>query len=163
MPLCAFNCILGLWRKWLVLSQKLFTLFKVYFIKSLFYLKPKFSCLLFSQMLSCFVLTPWNWTYCQDWFWVPLSIPQTPWTCESSQRWERNSLSGSLFCWHKYYFKLLVWPQHHRYRGDMAADMDREEMEEWRTIFNLFDVDGDESITCEVNWIELSLEKKERR
>ena len=33
----------------------------------------------------------------------------------------------------------------------MAADMDPEEMEEWRTIFNLFDVDGDESITCEVN------------
>ena len=32
----------------------------------------------------------------------------------------------------------------------MAADMDPEEMEEWRTIFNLFDVDGDESITCEV-------------
>ena len=29
--------------------------------------------------------------------------------------------------------------------------MDPEEMEEWRTIFNLFDVDGDESITCEVN------------
>ena len=28
--------------------------------------------------------------------------------------------------------------------------MDPEEMEEWRTIFNLFDVDGDESITCEV-------------
>ena len=33
----------------------------------------------------------------------------------------------------------------------MSADMDPEEMEEWRTIFNLFDVDGDESITCEVN------------
>ena len=32
----------------------------------------------------------------------------------------------------------------------MSADMDPEEMEEWRTIFNLFDVDGDESITCEV-------------
>ena len=29
--------------------------------------------------------------------------------------------------------------------------MDPEEMEEWRTIFNLFDVDGDESITCEVS------------
>merc|ERR1719318_2434948 len=31
----------------------------------------------------------------------------------------------------------------------MAVDMEPEEMEEWRTIFNLFDVDGDESITCE--------------
>ena len=27
--------------------------------------------------------------------------------------------------------------------------MDPEEMEEWRTIFNLFDVDGDQSITHE--------------
>ena len=36
-------------------------------------------------------------------------------------------------------------------RQKMSADMDPEEMEEWRTIFNLFDVDGDESITCEVN------------
>ena len=35
-------------------------------------------------------------------------------------------------------------------RQEMSADMDPEEMEEWRTIFNLFDVDGHESITCEV-------------
>ena len=28
--------------------------------------------------------------------------------------------------------------------------MDAEELEEWRTIFNLFDVDGDQSITGEV-------------
>ncbi len=28
--------------------------------------------------------------------------------------------------------------------------MDEEELAEWRTIFNLFDVDGDESITGEV-------------
>ena len=28
--------------------------------------------------------------------------------------------------------------------------MEEEELEEWRTIFNLFDVDGDQSITCEV-------------
>ena len=32
----------------------------------------------------------------------------------------------------------------------MAVDMEPEEMEEWRTIFNLFDVDGDESITSQV-------------
>ena len=31
--------------------------------------------------------------------------------------------------------------------------MDREEMEEWRTIFNLFDVDGDESITSQVETV----------
>jgi hypothetical protein len=31
------------------------------------------------------------------------------------------------------------------------ADMEPEELEEWRTIFNLFDVDGDESITSEVS------------
>ena len=31
----------------------------------------------------------------------------------------------------------------------MAGELDPEELEEWRTIFNLFDVDGDESITCE--------------
>ena len=31
----------------------------------------------------------------------------------------------------------------------MAGELDREELEEWRTIFNLFDVDGDESITCQ--------------
>ena len=31
----------------------------------------------------------------------------------------------------------------------MSADLDPEELEEWRTIFNLFDVDGDESITCQ--------------
>jgi len=31
----------------------------------------------------------------------------------------------------------------------VMADMDPEEMEEWRTIFNLFDVDGDQSITHE--------------
>ena len=31
----------------------------------------------------------------------------------------------------------------------MAADLDPEELEEWRTIFNLFDVDGDQSITCQ--------------
>ena len=29
------------------------------------------------------------------------------------------------------------------------AGMDPEEMEEWRTIFNLFDVDGDQTITHE--------------
>ena len=28
-------------------------------------------------------------------------------------------------------------------------DLELEELEEWRTIFNLFDVDGDQSITCE--------------
>ena len=32
----------------------------------------------------------------------------------------------------------------------MDEDMEEEELEEWRTIFNLFDVDGDQSITCEV-------------
>ena len=31
----------------------------------------------------------------------------------------------------------------------MAAELDPEELEEWRTIFNLFDVDGDQSITCQ--------------
>ena len=31
----------------------------------------------------------------------------------------------------------------------MADELDSEELEEWRTIFNLFDVDGDQSITCE--------------
>ena len=31
----------------------------------------------------------------------------------------------------------------------MAGELDPEELEEWRTIFNLFDVDGDESITCQ--------------
>ena len=31
----------------------------------------------------------------------------------------------------------------------MASDLDAEELEEWRTIFNLFDVDGDQSITCQ--------------
>ena len=31
----------------------------------------------------------------------------------------------------------------------MARELDPEELAEWRTIFNLFDVDGDESITCE--------------
>ena len=31
----------------------------------------------------------------------------------------------------------------------MAAELDLEELEEWRTIFNLFDVDGDQSITCQ--------------
>ena len=43
----------------------------------------------------------------------------------------------------------------------MAADMDPEEMEEWRTIFNLFDVDGDESITCEVGQMGENLEPKQ--
>ena len=33
---------------------------------------------------------------------------------------------------------------------EMDEDMEEEELEEWRTIFNLFDVDGDQSITCEV-------------
>ena len=55
--------------------------------------------------------------------------------------------------------KVIYAPLHHKVltndihifqREKMAADMDPEEMEEWRTIFNLFDVDGDESITCEV-------------
>merc|ERR1712071_88932 len=31
----------------------------------------------------------------------------------------------------------------------MAGELDPEELEEWRTIFNLFDVDGDGSITCQ--------------
>ena len=31
----------------------------------------------------------------------------------------------------------------------MAEALDPEELEEWRTIFNLFDVDGDQSITHE--------------
>ena len=31
----------------------------------------------------------------------------------------------------------------------MAGELGPEELEEWRTIFNLFDVDGDESITCQ--------------
>ena len=31
----------------------------------------------------------------------------------------------------------------------MAGELDPEDLEEWRTIFNLFDVDGDESITCQ--------------
>ena len=31
----------------------------------------------------------------------------------------------------------------------MTAELDPEELEEWRTIFNLFDVDGDESITSQ--------------
>ena len=31
----------------------------------------------------------------------------------------------------------------------MTADLDPEELEESRTIFNLFDVDGDQSITCQ--------------
>ena len=31
----------------------------------------------------------------------------------------------------------------------MMAGMDPGEMEEWRTIFNLFDVDGDQTITHE--------------
>merc|ERR1711902_393593 len=35
------------------------------------------------------------------------------------------------------------------YSNTVMADMDPEEMEEWRTIFNLFDVDGDQSITHE--------------
>ena len=29
------------------------------------------------------------------------------------------------------------------------AGLDPEEMEEWRTIFNLFDVDGDQTVTAE--------------
>ncbi len=32
----------------------------------------------------------------------------------------------------------------------MDGDMDEDELEEWKTIFNLFDVDGDQSITGEV-------------
>ncbi|XP_023320702.1 calmodulin isoform X2 [Eurytemora carolleeae] len=31
----------------------------------------------------------------------------------------------------------------------MDGDMDEDELEEWKTIFNLFDVDGDQSITGE--------------
>ena len=34
--------------------------------------------------------------------------------------------------------------------GADMEDMEEEELAEWRTIFNLFDVDGDESITGEV-------------
>jgi Ca2+-binding EF-hand superfamily protein len=34
-----------------------------------------------------------------------------------------------------------------------SEGMDEEELAEWRTIFNLFDVDGDESITGEVSGI----------
>jgi len=37
----------------------------------------------------------------------------------------------------------------HFYKREMDEDMEEEELEEWRTIFNLFDVDGDQSITCE--------------
>jgi Ca2+-binding EF-hand superfamily protein len=33
---------------------------------------------------------------------------------------------------------------------EVDEEMDEEELAEWRTIFNLFDVDGDESITGEV-------------
>ncbi len=33
---------------------------------------------------------------------------------------------------------------------EVDEKMDEEELAEWRTIFNLFDVDGDESITGEV-------------
>ena len=33
----------------------------------------------------------------------------------------------------------------------MDGDMDEDELEEWKTIFNLFDVDGDQSITGEVS------------
>ena len=32
----------------------------------------------------------------------------------------------------------------------MNGEMDEDELEEWKTIFNLFDVDGDQSITGEV-------------
>jgi Ca2+-binding EF-hand superfamily protein len=35
-------------------------------------------------------------------------------------------------------------------RMEVDEEMDEEELAEWRTIFNLFDVDGDESITGEV-------------
>ena len=31
----------------------------------------------------------------------------------------------------------------------MALELDQEERDEWKTIFNLFDVDGDGSITCQ--------------
>ena len=34
---------------------------------------------------------------------------------------------------------------------NLESDLNDDELEEWRTIFNLFDVDGDQSITKEVD------------
>ena len=45
----------------------------------------------------------------------------------------------------------VVWcqPEQSQSSLTMAESLEPEELEEWRTIFNLFDVDGDQSITHE--------------